>query len=70
MNSATPQTTRGSATIEYIIVSTFAAVLSLAGISYVGKLVHQKVDKLAEKTGVSADELDIDLGYDPLTNPR
>jgi Flp pilus assembly pilin Flp len=65
MKSSKTQATTGSATIEYIIVSTFAAVLSLAGISYVGKLVHQKVDKLAEKTGVSADELDIDIGYEP-----
>ncbi len=48
----------GSATLEYVIVSTFAAVLSIASITFVGRMVKTKVDQVATKVGITADEFD------------
>ena len=54
----------GSATMEYVIVSTFAALLSIAAISFVAKVVKEKVNTMAQKIGVEATEFDFDLGLD------
>jgi Flp pilus assembly pilin Flp len=51
----------GGAAIEYIIVSLFAAVVALAAITYVGKVLKQKVDDIASKMGVESDEFDVGL---------
>lgn len=55
---------RGSATMEYVIVSTFAALLSIASITFVGRLVKSRVDHMASKLGVEATEFDLDLTFD------
>lgn len=52
---------QGSATMEYVIVSTFAAMLSLAAITFVGRMVRTKVDVMAKKVGVEATEFDFDM---------
>lgn len=53
---------RGSATMEYVIVSTFAALLSIAAVTFVGRLVKTKVTAMSDKLGVEATEFDFDLG--------
>lgn len=53
----------GSATIEYVIVSTFAMLLSIAAITFVGTMVKDKVEKISEKAGVSAKDFEFDLGF-------
>lgn len=45
---------RGGATLEYILVSTFAAVVSLAALGFVGKVVQAQLTKMAEKLGLDA----------------
>ena len=55
---------RGSATMEYVIVSTFAALLSIASITFVGKLVKGRVDHMASKLGVETTEFDLDLSFE------
>jgi hypothetical protein len=55
----------GSATMEYVIVSTFAALLSIAAITFVARMVKSKVDTLADKVGIEATEFDLDLGLSP-----
>ena len=50
---------RGSATMEYVIVSTFAALLSIAAITFVGRLVKTRVDKMAAKLDMDATEFDL-----------
>lgn len=50
---------RGSATMEYVIVSTFAALLSIAAITFVGRLVKGRVDKMASKLNMEATEFDL-----------
>ena len=54
---------RGSATMEYVIVSTFAALLSIAAITFVGRMVKTKVNSMAEKLNMDATEFDFDLGF-------
>ena len=55
----------GSATMEYVIVSTFAALLSIAAITFVARMVKSKVDTLSDKVGIEATEFDLDLGLSP-----
>lgn len=62
--SLTTDRKRGSATMEYVIVSTFAALLSVAAITFVGRLVKTKVSVMAGKLGMEATEFDFDLGLD------
>ena len=45
---------RGGATLEYILVSTFAAVVSLTALAFVGKVVQAQLAKMAEKLGLDA----------------
>ena len=42
----------GGAALEYILVSTFAAVVTMAALAFVGKVVHEQLEKLAAKLGV------------------
>lgn len=46
----------GSAALEYIIVSTFGLLLSIIAVVYMGKIAKERLDKLAEKTGVAVDD--------------
>lgn len=50
---------RGSATMEYVIVSTFAALLSIAAITFVKRLVKDRVGQMASKLGVESPEFDL-----------
>lgn len=54
-----PDSKRGSATMEYIIVSTFAALLSITAITFVGNLVKSRIDKIAAKLKVDSPEFDL-----------
>ncbi len=63
-NRLTIKSKKGSATLEYVIVSTFAALLSIAAITFVGKMVKEKVNAMASKVGVDAHEFDFDLGLE------
>jgi hypothetical protein len=48
---------RGSVTFEYILVSTFTAVITLASLAYIGKIIEGKLKNLSDKLA-AADELD------------
>jgi hypothetical protein len=44
----------GGATLEYVLVSTFAAALSIAAMAYVGKLVKDRLADLGDRLGDGA----------------
>ncbi len=44
---------RGAAALEYILVSTFAAVVALAALGFIGKVVRQQLTTMATKLGIS-----------------
>ena len=44
---------RGSITLEYILVSTFAAVAALSSLAYVGKILKTQLETLSTKVGVN-----------------
>lgn len=46
----------GGAALEYILVTAFAAVVSITAMSVIAKVVDQELDKLAERTGISRDD--------------
>jgi len=49
----------GGAATEYIIVSTFAAIMAAAAVSIVAKVFNQHMEKMAEKFEVEAEPLDM-----------
>lgn len=51
--------------MEYVLVSTFAALLSIAAMTFVSRLVKTRIDQMAQKIGMDASEFDIDLDLDP-----
>ena len=50
---------RGAAALEYIMVSTFAAVMALAAMAFVGKVVKEELTKLGSRLGVDAEVGDL-----------
>jgi Flp pilus assembly pilin Flp len=48
---------RASVTFEYILVSTFTAVVTIASLSYIGQIIEDKLKNLSDKLAES-DELD------------
>jgi len=48
-----PGCQRGAAALEYILVSTFAAVVAIAALGFVGKVVREQLATMASKLGVS-----------------
>ena len=50
---------RGSATLEYILVSTFALIFSIAALGYIGKIASTKLEQL-DPDGVEPFELNWD----------
>jgi len=52
---------RGGAAIEYVLVTTFAAGVSIAAMGFVGSMLKEKLTALSEITGTS----DLDLGRIP-----
>lgn len=58
--SKTKQTLKvGSITLEYIVVSTFALLMSLASVAYFGKVIKAKMDSISNKMGVESDAFEI-----------
>jgi hypothetical protein len=52
---------RGSVTMEYIIVSSFALLLSISAVTWIGKTIKARIDHLANKLGNDAGEFDVDI---------
>lgn len=50
--------------MEYIVVSTFALLVSISAVTWIGKIIKDRVDKIASKMG--AESNDFDLGIEPL----
>lgn len=50
---------KGGAALEYILVSTFAAVVTIAALSFVGTVVKRQLANMAEKLGIEDGELDL-----------
>lgn len=50
----------GGAAIEYVLVSTFAAAVCTAALTFLGKSLEEKLAQLSEKLGTEATPLDID----------
>ena len=46
----------GGAALEYILVTAFAAVVSITALGVIAKVVDQELDKLAERTGITRDD--------------
>lgn len=42
---------RGGAALEYVLVSTFAALLTIAALGFVGKLVKDRLDQIGARLG-------------------
>ncbi|MEN9833872.1 MAG: hypothetical protein RL011_65 [Pseudomonadota bacterium] len=55
----------GAAALEYILVSTFAAVITIAALSYVGRLVKAEVNKINSKLGGDAQATEFDFEFAP-----
>ena len=45
---------RGGVALEYVLVSTFAAVVTLTALGFIGKAVHAELDRLAAKLGLDS----------------
>ena len=53
----------GGAALEYILVSTFAAVVGIAALTFVGKIMERELANMAEKLGFGdAPELENPFG--------
>ncbi len=55
----------GAAALEYILVSTFAAVVTIAALGYVAKLVKSEVNKINSKLGGDAAATEFDFDFTP-----
>ena len=42
---------RGGATLEYILVSTFATILTVAALTYLAGVFSERIDLLSQKMG-------------------
>lgn len=51
----------GGAAVEYVIVSTFATLLAVAAIAFVGSVVKDKVKTMEQKLGIQFDEDSLNL---------
>lgn len=50
----------GSVTMEYIIVSSFALLISISAVTWIGKVIKERVEKMASKVGADAGEFHVD----------
>ncbi len=55
---------RGSVTMEYIIVSSFALLVSISAVTWLGSIIKDRVSKIATKMGVDSTNFDLDLDLD------
>jgi hypothetical protein len=56
---------QGSITMEYIVVSSFALLVSVSAVTWIGRLVKARIDNLAAKLGTDAGDFDISLDPTP-----
>ena len=49
----------GGAALEYILVSTFAAVITIAALGFVGNIVKKQLANMAQRLGMDADPADL-----------
>ncbi len=56
-----PGANSGGATLEYVLVSTFAAILTVAALTYLSGVFSDRLDLLASKLGVEVEFEGFDL---------
>ncbi len=59
MNQKKLERKRGGAALEYILVSTFAAVVTMGALAFVGTVIKKQLTHMGEKLGVDAPESDV-----------
>ncbi len=57
----------GGAALEYIMVTTFAAIIGIAALSYTGKAIKEQLKRLGEQMGIT-EEPEINLPFTNSTN--
>lgn len=50
---------KGGVALEYVLVTTFAAIVSIAALGFVGTMMKEKITSVAEKMGVEVQELNL-----------
>lgn len=50
----------GGAALEYILVSTFAAAICIAALSFMAKTVQEKLQSMGEKLGLETSPSELD----------
>jgi hypothetical protein len=57
----------GSVSMEYIIVSCFALLVSVTAVTWLGKMVKARITVISERLGLDTTdlELDFDHAFDP-----
>ena len=57
----------GSVSMEYIIVSCFALLISVTAVTWLGKMVKARINTIAERLNLDTSELDLDFdqAFDP-----
>ena len=63
-NNLIKKSSQGNASMEYIIVSCFALIVSMTAVSWLGKLLKERITAMAERMNVDTSDLDLDLGAD------
>ena len=56
---------QGSVSMEYIIVSSFALLVSITTVTWLGKIVKERIAAIADKIQVEPIDLDLDLELAP-----
>lgn len=51
----------GGAAMEYILVTTFATVVGISALGFVGGVIKEKLNEMADKLGVEDTALDFDI---------
>ena len=57
----------GSVSMEYIIVSCFALLISITAVTWLGKMVKARITTIAERLNLDTSELELDFdqAFDP-----
>jgi hypothetical protein len=57
----------GSVSMEYIIVSCFALLISVTAVTWLGKMVKARINTIAERLNLDTSELELDFdqAFDP-----
>ena len=54
----------GSVSMEYIIVSCFALLISVTAVSWLGKIIKDRINKIAERMNLDTADLELDFDND------